>query len=86
MFLTKPIMTQEKKQFSEEHIGVLVTIKLCQLMEQLRSKTGNPLAVFVISILLILCLPNVSKTLYDETVEYQFYVKNKRSTGDCCLI
>ena len=30
-------------------------------MEQLRPKTGNTLEIFVLSILSILCLPNVQK-------------------------
>ena len=33
-----------ENQFSAEHIGELVSITLCQLVEQLRPKMGNPLA------------------------------------------
>ena len=36
-----------ENQFSAEQIVGLVSIKLCQIMEQLRPKTGNPLANFV---------------------------------------
>ena len=41
---------------------------LCQLTEQIRPRMGNPLAfIWFISILLILCLPNVSNKYYHGT-------------------
>ena len=41
-------------------------------MEQLWPKTGNPLAIFFLPILLILCLPNVSKIsiMAQENIKY----------------
>ena len=35
-----------ENQLSAEHIGGLVIITLCQIMEHLRPKTGNPLSNF----------------------------------------
>ena len=70
---------------SEEHIGGLVSINLCNLMEQIRSKTGNPLTIFVLSILLILRLPNISKKLYHGTGGDQSSAQHKIRTGECCL-
>ena len=52
---------------SAEHIGGLVSITLCQIMEQIRPKTENPLEIFVLSVLLILCLTNLSNNLYHGT-------------------
>ena len=57
----------EENKLSAEHIGGLVSVELCQIMEQLRPKTGNPLASFVLFILLIRCIPNVSNKLYHGT-------------------
>ena len=74
-----------ENQFSTEHIGGLVSITFFQLTNQLQPKTGNTLAVFDISILLILCLPSVSDKFYHGTGEYQPYAQHKISTGECCL-
>ena len=62
-----------------------MSITLCNLMNQQRHKTGNPLAMFVLYILLISCLPNISNKLYHVTGEYQLSAQHKISTGDCCL-
>ena len=48
-----------------------MSITLCQIMEQLRPKTGNSLEMFLFSILLIVCHPNVSNKLYRGEGEYQ---------------
>ena len=48
-----------ENQFYVEHIGSLVSITLCQIMEQLRPKMGDPLVIIVLSVLLILCINNV---------------------------
>ena len=61
-------------------------ITLCWIMGQLRPKTGNPLAIFVLSIFLIVCITNVSKKVYYSTEEYQLSVQHKISTGECCLV
>ena len=51
---------------------------LCQIMEQVRPKTENPLAIFwFLYILLILCLTNVSKKYYHGTGSDQFDEQNK---------
>ena len=70
---------------SSEQIRGLVSIKLCQLMDQLRSKTGNYLAIFVLSILSISCLPKISKKFYHVTGRDQLSAQHKRRTGNCCL-
>ena len=62
------IMTQDQINFihkMKDYWKVLFEITLCQLMDQPRPKTGNPLEYFFVFslFLLILCLPNVSKTL-----------------------
>ena len=51
----------------------------CKLTEQLRPKTGNTLAisVWLLCFLLILCLPNVSKKSYHDTVSDQFSAQQK---------
>ena len=54
-------------------------------MEKLCPKTGNPLKKNI-SILLILCLPNVSNKLYHGTGEDQLSAQHKISTGDCWLV
>ena len=46
-----------------------MSITVFQFVEQLRPKTGNPLEILFLSILLILCLPNISKKLYHGTGE-----------------
>ena len=56
---------------------------MCHIMYQLRPKTGNPLAIFFLYILLVLCIPNVSNKLYRGTVGDQLSAQHKRSTGDC---
>ena len=68
-----------------KEIGGLMSITLCQLMEQLRPKTGNPLKKFVLFILLILCLHNFSNKLYHGTGEDQLSAHHKIRTGYCCL-
>ena len=68
-----------------ERIGGLMSITFCQIMEQLRPKIGNPLAIFVITILSILCHPNISKKLYNGTGEDQLSAQHKRRTGECFL-
>ena len=51
-------------------------------MEHIRPKTGNPLEFFwFLSILLILCLPNVSKILYHGTGEDKLSAQHKIRTG-----
>ena len=74
-----------ENQLSAEHIRVLVSITLCHIMEQLRLKTGNPLAILVLYILLILCHPNVSNKLYHGTGEDQLSSQQKIRTGEYCL-
>ena len=58
---------------------VLFESTLCQLMEQVRPKTGNPLESFVgfYLFLLLLCLPNFSKKSYHETGENHLYSQQK---------
>ena len=68
-----------------EHIVGLASITLCQHMDQLQPKTRNLLEMFVLYILLMLCLPNISKKIYHGTKEYQLYAKYKIRTGKCCL-
>ena len=63
--------------FSAEQIGVLVSITLCHLMDHLWPKTGNPLEIFVLYILLILCLPNFSNKLYRGRGEDQLSAQKK---------
>ena len=67
--------TVENKIFAE-HILVLVSIKFCQLVDQLRTKMENPLAIFSLC-LLILCLPNVSNKLYRVIGEDRLSIKYK---------
>ena len=55
----------------------MLGITLCQLMAQLWPKTGNPLAIFVLSILLILCPPNIYNKFYHITGEYQLSAQQK---------
>ena len=50
--------TGEHQLYSEQ-IGIFVSIKSCQIMEPLRPRPGNLLTIFVLSILLMLCRPNV---------------------------
>ena len=51
---------------------------LCQLMEQLQPKMGNPLAFFRFSlVLLILCYSNVSENYYHDTESYELSTKYK---------
>ena len=57
-----------------------MSITLYQLMDQIRTKTGNLLAIFVMSILLILYLPNVSNKFYHGTKEDQFSAQHKIRT------
>ena len=54
-------------------------------MEQLRLKTGNPLAILFISVLLILCHPNVLNKLYHDTGEDQLSSQQKICTGEYFL-
>ena len=61
-----------------------MSITLCQLMDQLCPKTENPLAIFSLYILLILCLPNVKK-IYHGTGEDNLSAQQKIRTSDCCL-
>ena len=58
---------------------MLLVRTLCQLMEQLRPKTRNPLEIcFGFSMfLLLLCIPNVSKQYYHDTGSDQLYAKHK---------
>ena len=67
-----------ENKFSAEHIGGLVIITLCHLMEQLRPKIGNPLAILVLFILLILCLPNISNKFYHGTGGDQLSAQQKK--------
>ena len=48
-------------------------------MDQLRPKTGNPLAItsWFLSILLVLCLTNVPKKYYHGTGSYQLSAQHK---------
>ena len=46
-------------------------------MEQLLPKTGDPLETFFVSILLILCHPNISNKLYHGTGEDQLSAQQK---------
>ena len=63
----------------------LASITFCQLMEELRPKTGNPLPNSVLYILFILCLPNFSNKLYHVTGEDRLSSQHKIRTADCCL-
>ena len=71
-----------ENKLSADQIGGLVSITLCQLMDQLFTKTGNTLAIFVLYFLLILCLTNISNKLYHGTVGDQLSPQHKRKTGD----
>ena len=62
-----------------------MVITMCHIMEHLWPKTGNPLEIFVLCILLILCHPSISKKFYHGTGEYQLSAQHKISTGECCL-
>ena len=62
-----------------------MSITFCQLIDQIRPKTGNPLAMFFLSILLILFHPNISNKLYNGTGEDQLSAQHKIRTGECCL-
>ena len=62
---------------SAENIGGLVSITLYYIMDQLQPKTGNPLEIFSLSILLISCLPNVSKN-YIMAQDKINYMNNKK--------
>ena len=62
-----------------------MSIKFSQLREQLRPKTGNALAMFFLSILLLLFLPNISNKFYHGTGEDQIYTKQKLRTGEYFL-
>ena len=70
---------------SAEYVGGLVIITLCHLRDQIRPKTENPLAFFSLSILLMLCIPNVSFFLNHGTGEYQLSAQHKIITVECCL-
>ena len=59
--------------------------KNVELMDQLRPRTGNPLEIFVLLVLLMLCHPNISDKFYRGTVEDQLSVKHKGRTGECFL-
>ena len=66
---------------SAQQRGVLVSVaweNFSQIMEQLRPKTGNNLAIYFwfLSILLILCLPNASNISYHVTGAYKYYSKH----------
>ena len=71
-----------ENQFSTEHIGGLLSITFSQLMEQLHPKTGNPLAVFNLSILSILCIPNVSK----KSIMAQENINHMHNTKEILVI
>ena len=81
MFQKNPI--KKNKQINclhntNEDLWVLLGSMLCQIMEQIWPKTGNPLGVFwFLFILLILCLPNVSKNIYHITGSDQFSAQKK---------
>ena len=62
-----------------------MSITSFQIMEQLQPKTGNNLAMFVLYILLILRLTNISNKFYHDKKEYQLSAQHKRRTGDCFL-
>ena len=68
-----------------ETMGVLVSIILCHLMDHLHPKTGNTLAIFVLYILLMVCLPNISNKFYHGKKEDQLYAQHKRRTSECFL-
>ena len=70
---------------SAEDIIGLMSIILCQIMEHLRPKTVNPLAIFVLSILLILCHPNISQKFYHEIGEDLLSTEHKIRTDKCCF-
>ena len=73
-----------KNQFSAEHIGGLVSIQLCHIMNQLRTKYRNLLAI--ISLYLIISfLTNVSNKPYHVTGEYPLSEQHWRSTSKWCL-
>ena len=65
-------------ELSAIHIGGLMSISLCHLMEQ-------SIASFCYLYLIILCLPNASKIFYHVTKEDQLSEKLKIRTGECCL-
>ena len=85
MFQTNYIMAQENISYlynKKEYWLVLLEIKLFQLMDKLRPKTGNPLAFFWgggIYILLILCIHNVSNKTYHNTEEKQICITNRKT-------
>ena len=54
-------------------------------MERIGPKTGNPLEMFALTILLILCLPNVSNTFYHGTGGYQLSAQHEKIICECCL-
>ena len=54
-----------------------MSVTLCEMMDQLRSKKGNSSVIFVPYILLISCLPNVSKQFYHGTGGYQLSAQHR---------
>ena len=64
----------------------MVSITLCQIMEKQRPKTVNPLVIFVLSVLLILFISNVSNIFYCGTGGYQFSAQHKISNGGCWFL
>ena len=72
-------------QLPAEHIRGLASITFCQIMEKLRHKTGNSLAMFVLCISLLSCIHYISNKFYHGTGEDQLYTKHRRSTCECCL-
>ena len=55
-----------------------MSITLCKIMEQLHSKKGNSLAIFVLYGLILSCLPNIPNTFYHGTGEHQLSAKLKK--------
>ena len=92
MFQKNLIMTQYQINFlhnKKDYWQVLPGGTLCQLMEQIRPKTGNPLefllGLSMLLLLLLLRLPNVSNKYYHDIGSDYFSENTQRRTGEYFL-
>ena len=74
-----------ENHLSSEHMALLVSITLCQLVYQIQPKQGEILGNFCLSILIRFCLPYVSKKLHYGKGEDQFSTQHKIRTFECFL-
>ena len=90
MFQTNIIMAHEKINFLhsiKEDWWVLIGRTLCQIMEKLWTKMGDPLAFFgLFYILFILCLPNILNKSYHVTGEDKMFAQHRGGLVSVYLI